>query len=154
MNQRIELCMNCNNKLFTFFILILLDLVLFLPFLPLQVEAMPLCNCNEHSDCPSGYFCVYPMSAGAILYNPCDRTSGYDGHCKPCKNEGEVAYWECQCGENKCTYGHCSNRHCCADGGTWNPDTSKCVYPPTCTCLLYTSPSPRDKRQSRMPSSA
>ena len=24
----------------------------------------------------------------------------------------------------------------------------------TCTCLLYTSPSPRDKRQSRMPSSA
>ena len=25
---------------------------------------------------------------------------------------------------------------------------------PTMTCLLYTSPSPRDKRQSRMPSSA
>ena len=25
---------------------------------------------------------------------------------------------------------------------------------PICTCLLYTSPSPRDKRQSRMPSSA
>ena len=25
---------------------------------------------------------------------------------------------------------------------------------PSCTCLLYTSPSPRDKRQSRMPSSA
>ena len=24
----------------------------------------------------------------------------------------------------------------------------------SCTCLLYTSPSPRDKRQSRMPSSA
>ena len=24
----------------------------------------------------------------------------------------------------------------------------------TCSCLLYTSPSPRDKRQSRMPSSA
>ena len=24
----------------------------------------------------------------------------------------------------------------------------------TCPCLLYTSPSPRDKRQSRMPSSA
>ena len=29
------------------------------------------------------------------------------------------------------------------------------VYPlGSCTCLLYTSPSPRDKRQSRMPSSA
>ena len=26
--------------------------------------------------------------------------------------------------------------------------------PPICSCLLYTSPSPRDKRQSRMPSSA
>ena len=26
--------------------------------------------------------------------------------------------------------------------------------PSACTCLLYTSPSPRDKRQSRMPSSA
>ena len=26
--------------------------------------------------------------------------------------------------------------------------------PVTITCLLYTSPSPRDKRQSRMPSSA
>ena len=27
-------------------------------------------------------------------------------------------------------------------------------YPQVYTCLLYTSPSPRDKRQSRMPSSA
>ena len=27
-------------------------------------------------------------------------------------------------------------------------------YEPNNTCLLYTSPSPRDKRQSRMPSSA
>ena len=28
------------------------------------------------------------------------------------------------------------------------------LLPPSTTCLLYTSPSPRDKRQSRMPSSA
>ena len=28
------------------------------------------------------------------------------------------------------------------------------VFPGSGTCLLYTSPSPRDKRQSRMPSSA
>ena len=28
------------------------------------------------------------------------------------------------------------------------------LYAPDCYCLLYTSPSPRDKRQSRMPSSA
>ena len=29
-----------------------------------------------------------------------------------------------------------------------------CPYCKSNTCLLYTSPSPRDKRQSRMPSSA
>ena len=34
--------------------------------------------------------------------------------------------------------------------GTQNADTSSSSK----TCLLYTSPSPRDKRQSRMPSSA
>ena len=44
-------------------------------------------------------------------------------------------------------------------------DTTSLAYPqnvkegtifisPSYTCLLYTSPSPRDKRQSRMPSSA
>ena len=33
-------------------------------------------------------------------------------------------------------------------------DFNKFVYVPLTTCLLYTSPSPRDKRQSRMPSSA
>ena len=32
-------------------------------------------------------------------------------------------------------------------GGSWYPLGAK-------VCLLYTSPSPRDKRQSRMPSSA
>ena len=32
---------------------------------------------------------------------------------------------------------------------TGNNPTAKAIY-----CLLYTSPSPRDKRQSRMPSSA
>ena len=36
-----------------------------------------------------------------------------------------------------------------------NPDGSDSLVPnPYKTCLLYTSPSPRDKRQSRMPSSA
>ena len=34
----------------------------------------------------------------------------------------------------------------------FNADT--CTIMPESTCLLYTSPSPRDKRQSRMPSSA
>ena len=31
---------------------------------------------------------------------------------------------------------------------------SRNIFSPLHTCLLYTSPSPRDKRQSRMPSSA
>ena len=38
---------------------------------------------------------------------------------------------------------------------SWKPDdttTDKCTD--VNSCLLYTSPSPRDKRQSRMPSSA
>ena len=31
---------------------------------------------------------------------------------------------------------------------------SKTSYEEVCTCLLYTSPSPRDRTRSRMPSSA
>ena len=38
---------------------------------------------------------------------------------------------------------------CCVLCFTAVPDTTYC-----CTCLLYTSPSPRDQRGSRMPSSA
>ena len=36
--------------------------------------------------------------------------------------------------------------------GIFEKETGKCVI--IGVCLLYTSPSPRDKRQSRMPSSA
>ena len=39
------------------------------------------------------------------------------------------------------------------DGG-WQSNTTKSRLNAILTCLLYTSPSPRDKRQSRMPSSA
>ena len=39
----------------------------------------------------------------------------------------------------------------CANCGAYVPGTKYCK---TWDCLLYTSPSPRDKRQSRMPSSA
>ena len=42
-----------------------------------------------------------------------------------------------------------------ADGRTEEHDLSSCEpFALRLTCLLYTSPSPRDKRQSRMPSSA
>ena len=40
---------------------------------------------------------------------------------------------------------------------TLNGESVEEIHPGTvrdCSCLLYTSPSPRDKRQSRMPSSA
>ena len=49
-----------------------------------------------------------------------------------------------------------SFRHPLVDGqGNWGaPDDPKSFAAMRYTCLLYTSPSPRDKRQSRMPSSA
>ena len=37
---------------------------------------------------------------------------------------------------------------------TWHTPDGLAVKPLYTACLLYTSPSPRDKRQSRMPSSA
>src|SRR5674476_1291348 len=37
---------------------------------------------------------------------------------------------------------------------TPTPPGDVSVTPPTCPCLLYTSPSPRDRQKSRMPSSA
>ena len=40
------------------------------------------------------------------------------------------------------------------DPGTMSPYQHGEVYVTDDGCLLYTSPSPRDKRQSRMPSSA
>ena len=36
----------------------------------------------------------------------------------------------------------------------FDDDKFKLIFDEFITCLLYTSPSPRDKRQSRMPSSA
>ena len=41
-----------------------------------------------------------------------------------------------------------------ASGGNLNQARYAAGSDGTLTCLLYTSPSPRDKRQSRMPSSA
>ena len=43
------------------------------------------------------------------------------------------------------------------DGGdtaAWTPVIVQGTWNPTSTCLLYTSPSPRDRTRSRMPSSA
>ena len=40
------------------------------------------------------------------------------------------------------------------DQGSFSLDGKTCINTNTCSCLLYTSPSPRDGRISRMPSSA
>ena len=40
-----------------------------------------------------------------------------------------------------------------AEGKT-KADAARAMYPQISTCLLYTSPSPRDVEESRMPSSA
>ena len=40
------------------------------------------------------------------------------------------------------------------DGRLLAPKAAALSFEQACACLLYTSPSPRDKRQSRMPSSA
>ena len=39
-------------------------------------------------------------------------------------------------------------------GGTYNPNTGVATFTNNTGCLLYTSPSPRDRQKSRMPSSA
>ena len=51
------------------------------------------------------------------------------------------------CGARAVDIHHIENR---GAGGDKNKDTIENLM----ACLLYTSPSPRDKRQSRMPSSA
>ena len=43
--------------------------------------------------------------------------------------------------------------HDMREDNSWNPDNQK-VTETICGCLLYTSPSPRDRTRSRMPSSA
>ena len=41
-----------------------------------------------------------------------------------------------------------------AEGGEWPEELQAAVHSMNNTCLLYTSPSPRDRQKSRMPSSA
>jgi hypothetical protein len=65
------------------FLLILAISILLL--LPIGVNAMPLCDCNENQDCEPGDFCVEPMGE----YNPCEVDMAFEAHCKPCKSEGE-----------------------------------------------------------------
>ena len=42
----------------------------------------------------------------------------------------------------------------CGPGGTGKTLLTELIARELCTCLLYTSPSPRDRQKSRMPSSA
>ena len=57
---------------------------------------------------------------------------------------GTINSWEVVGPGNLCSYGTDSGQNCNNLDGTLDGNT----------CLLYTSPSPRDVRSSRMPSSA
>ena len=71
-------------------------------------------------------------------------------NCVKCKHMDCVEVCPVDCfyeGENMLVI----NPDECIDCGVCLPE---CPVDAIITCLLYTSPSPRDKRQSRMPSSA
>ena len=55
---------------------------------------------------------------------------------------------------NGATVRHIKLHGALANMCTENEDMAAACYDAVLSCLLYTSPSPRDKRQSRMPSSA
>ena len=79
-------------------------------------------------------------------YGDCHNTEGsYTCSCKPgFSGDGVIMCADiddCSVGTENCVMGYCT-------------DLGVGDFRCTCTCLLYTSPSPRDKRQSRMPSSA
>ena len=58
-------------------------------------------------------------------------------------DEGWTGY---DCSERECTYGD--------DPNTYGQVNEVQLFECAGTCLLYTSPSPRDRQKSRMPSSA
>ena len=49
---------------------------------------------------------------------------------------------------------HILNNQIKAQANKWDAEAHFLEFEQALDCLLYTSPSPRDKRQSRMPSSA
>ena len=84
---------------------------------------------------------------------------------KPCFNNGTcqdlVNNYTCKCTQgyqgfncendiDECISSPCSNNASCRNV----PGSYTCQCSPGYTCLLYTSPNPRDQRGSRMPSSA
>ena len=88
------------------------------------------------NDCSGKGYC----DAGVCVCDP-----GWNG-ALDCSTPG--------CPSNCTSRGVCEAGVCqCAQGYT-GADCSVPVCYNDCSCLLYTSPSPRDKRQSRMPSSA
>ena len=66
--------------------------------------------------------------------------------------EGDAISYHFLNGENNNTLFTLDTNGTLKTATTFDYETNASTY--TITCLLYTSPSPRDKRQSRMPSSA
>ena len=96
-------------------------------------------ECLDSNDCQNGLFCNMDHTS--------DEESS-NGSCEPCDYYSAIE--DCyldglpQAGEDEC-----ANICFGDDGGDLNNDLTLLN-----TCLLYTSPSPRDQRGSRMPSSA
>ena len=76
----------------------------------------------------------------------------YDNTCQGCLGDEDWQEGRKWIGCDKCA--RWFHRSCLAGDVEQMTDEEIQNYHLICTCLLYTSPSPRDKRQSRMPSSA
>ena len=49
---------------------------------------------------------------------------------------------------------HMADQYYKVSAGNWDMTENELLFPTGKSCLLYTSPSPRDRQKSRMPSSA
>ena len=76
------------------------------------------------------------------MINESEVLNLYERHCDGIKSQGSSQYVAL------CPF-HDETVH----SFSFNTETSL-YYCHSCTCLLYTSPSPRDRTRSRMPSSA
>ena len=74
----------------------------------------------------------------AFINNDTPEEQSADNMSEICENESELAYVN----RMKCKYGD--------ERWMWAVEYTE----EDCYCLLYTSPSPRDRQKSRMPSSA
>ena len=119
--------------------------------------------CDGASDCSLTYCSDGSLLGGCIGYNEPARDGTECGSGKVCRTSAVDSDLDISA-EPVAATSSCVDEQDLKDYH-WSFGDDGCREPvcvdeegteadPTCTCLLYTSPSPRDKRQSRMPSSA